>query len=406
VKSLRILFVARPYSVHTARWINQIADQGWDVHLFPSSEAPLHPNHRNLTTYYIERDPRTQLHESVRMRVLWPLSRGGSRVRSLSQRLPSTWTDRAEWLARVIRKTKPDIVHALEFQEAGYLVARAKALFGAGEFPPLAVSNWGSDIYLYGPLPEHTEKIKSLLRSADYYASECHRDVKLAKEYGFNGEVWPVVPASGGFDIGNMRQYAQPGPTSARGVIALKGYQHWAGRGLVGLRALELSADVLRAKGFTIAVYSIHDPDVRLAVERTAVRTGLRFDTTQVETREDVLRLQGRARVSIGLSISDGLSTSALESVIMGAFPVQSNTSCLCELVKCGEGALMVPPEDPNEVAAAIQRAATDDHLVDRAAELNAEVAHQRLSEAAVQPVVIAMYEQVARDANKKQPNS
>jgi glycosyltransferase involved in cell wall biosynthesis len=120
------------------------------------------------------------------------------------------------------------------------------------------------------------------------------------------------------------------------------------------------------------------------------------------ETRKDVLRVQGKARVSIGLSISDGLSTSALEAVIMGAFPVQSNTSCLCELVKCGEGALMVPPEDPNEVAAAIQRAATDDNLVDRAAELNAQAARERLSEEVVRPVVIAMYEQVAREAKKQ----
>jgi hypothetical protein len=399
---LRILFVARPYAVHSARWINQIADRGWDLHLFPSSESTPHSGYRNLTTYFIERNPRVKFHPSVKQRVLWPLSRGGSRVRSVAERLSTKWNDRAEWLAWLVRKIKPDIVHALEFQEAGYLVARAKTLFGPGEFPRLVVSNWGSDIYLYGPLPEHTEKIKALLRSADYYASECHRDVKLAEEYGFNGKVLPVVPASGGFDIGNMRQYAEPGPTSARRVIALKGYQHWAGRGLVGLRALELSADILRAKGFTIAVYSIYNPDVRLAVERTAVRTGLRFETTNAETREDVLRVHGKARVSIGLSISDGLSTSALEAVIMGAFPVQSNTSCLCELVKCGEGALMVPPEDPNEVAAAIQRAATDDDLVDRAGELNVQVARERLSEEVVRPVVIGMYEQMARDARKQ----
>ncbi|HEV2860186.1 MAG TPA: glycosyltransferase, partial [Pyrinomonadaceae bacterium] len=111
---------------------------------------------------------------------------------------------------------------------------------------------------------------------------------------------------------------------------------------------------------------------------------------------------QGRARVSIGLSISDGLSTSALEALIMGAFPVQSDTSCLCELVRCGEGALMVPPEDPTEVAAAIVRAATDDELVDRAAEQNARVAAERLSEAVVRPQVVGMYERAARGAGPK----
>jgi glycosyltransferase involved in cell wall biosynthesis len=395
---LRILFVARPYSVHTARWINQVADQGWDLHLFPSSEAPLHPDYRNLTAYYIERNARARVHESVRTRVLWPLSRGGSRLRSLAERLPAKWNDRAEWLARVIRKLKPDVIHALEFQEAGYLIARTKPLFRAGEFPPLIVSNWGSDIYLYGPLPDHTDKIRAVLKAADYYASECERDVTLAREYGFTGTAWPVLPAGGGFDIDNMRQYAEPGPTSQRRIIALKGYQHWAGRGLVGLRALELSADLLRAKGFTVAVYSLSNPDVRLAVERSAVLTGLKFEMAANETREAVLRVQGKARASIGLSISDGLSTSALEAVIMGALPIQSNTSCLCELVKCGEGALMVPPEDPTEVAAAIARAATDDDLVNRAAEANAEIARQRLSKDVIGPIVVGLYDQMKRE--------
>ena len=396
MKRLRILFVARPYSVHTSRWINQVADEGWDLHLFPSSESPLHPDYRNLTSYYIERDARAKLHDSVKTRVLWPFSRGGSRMRSLAKRLPSKWSDRAEWLARVIRKVKPDIIHALEFQEAGYLIAGTKALFAPGEFPPLIVSNWGSDIYLYGPLPDHTEKIKAVLKAADYYTAECERDITLAREYGFTGTAWPVLPAAGGFNIENMRQYAEPGPTSQRKVIALKGYQHWAGRGLVGLRALELCADVLRQRDYSIAVYSIYNPDVHLAVARAANRTRLRFETIAQESREDVLRVHGRARVSIGLSISDGLSTSALEAVIMGAFPVQSDTSCLCELVKCGEGVLMVPPEDPDAVAAAIVRAATDDQLVDQAAEDNARVAATHLSASVIRPRVVSLYQQVA----------
>src|SRR5204862_2700510 len=114
-------------------------------------------------------------------------------------------------------------------------------------------------------------------------------------------------------------------------------------------------------------------------------------------------RVQGKARVSIGLSISDGLSTSALEALIMGAFPVQSNTSCICELVKCGAGALMVAPEDPAEVASAIQRAASDDELVDRAAQLNAQVARERLSQTVIQPQVIELYEQVAHNSRRQQ---
>ena len=402
----RILFVARPYSVHTARWINQIADLGWDLHLFPGSETPLHPDYQNVTAYSFERDPRARPHETVRTRVLWPLPFAGSRVKLLANRLRPTWLDRAQWLARIIRRVKPDLIHALEFQEAGYLIARTKAMFSPGEFPTLMVSNWGSDIQLYGPLPEHTEKVKAVLAAADYYSSECERDVVLAREYGFTGHAFPAVPAAGGFDLENMRQYRQPGPTSARRVVALKGYQHWAGRALAGLRALELCADGLKARGMTVALHSVYNADVRLAAEAAAHRSGLPIELDKSESREDVLRTLGRARVSIGLSISDGLSTSALEGLIMGAFLVQSNTSCLMELLAGQRTALMVPPEDPKEIAEAIMLAVSDDEMVDRATAANDRIVAERLSDQVVRPEVVAMYRTIFERQTNNETNN
>jgi glycosyltransferase involved in cell wall biosynthesis len=391
---LRILFVARPISVHAARWINQVADAGWDLHLFPAFEGPLHPDFRNVTAYSVTRHGMTP-NAGVRRRALWPLPAGGYRVQMFARRLPERWGGRAAWLARVIKKLKPDLVHSLEFQQAGYLTLRARKFY-EGRFPAWVTSNWGSDIYLYGPLAGHREKIRGILEGCDYYTCECHRDVKLAREYGFRGEALPVLPVAGGFHIEKMREYRQPGPTSARRVIALKGYQHWAGRALVGLHAIERCADVLKAGGYTVAVYSAAE-DVQIAAERMAIATGLRLEIMPEGSHEEMLRLQGRTRVSIGLSISDGLSTSALEALVMGAFPVQSNTSCLDEeLVRDGETALIVPAEAPEAVAAAIRRAVTDDELVDRAVAVNDRVAASRLDYSIIQPQVVAMYERIA----------
>jgi len=328
--------------------------------------------------------------------VLWPLSKGGDRLRLISTKFPPHWFSRAAWLSRLIRWLKPDIIHTLEFQRAGYLTLEAKSLF-KGRFPTWIATNWGSDIYLFGPLSRHTEKIKGILANCDYYSSECHRDVELARAYGFKGETLPVTPVAGGFDVEGMQQYRQPGPTSARKLITLKGYQTWAGRAMAGLRAIELSADLLKEKGYRVAVY-LAGPDVRLAAERIAVSTGIAFDDIPASSHENMLRLHGRARVSIGLSISDGLSTSALEAIVMGAFPIQSNTSCLTEeFVRDGETILMVHPEDPTAIAAAIRRAVTDDNLVDRAAEINRTMAMERLSSAVIQPQVIATYKKLAK---------
>lgn len=395
MKPLRILFVVRPPSVHSARWINQIAGCGWDLHVFGAFESPWHPDFENVTAYsYASGPDRTD--KMFRSKKLWPLPIATERVKMLASRLPKHWSSRAAWLARAIRWLKPDIVHSLEFQQAGYLTLQARSIY-EGRFPPWVVSNWGSDIYLYGPLAAHVEKIKSILAACDYYACECHRDVKLAREYGFTKTALPVLPIAGGFKVDHLAQYRQPGPTSARKVITLKGYQHWAGRALVGLRALEQCAEQIKAGGYSVAVY-LAEEDVRIAAEHMALRTGIPLEILPPSSHENVLRLHGRSRVSIGLSISDGLSTSALEAMVMGAFPVQSNTSCLTELVKHGETALMVPAEEPTEVAAAIRRAIADDAMVDRAAELNIRLAAERLDCSVVQPQVVKIYERIAAE--------
>jgi len=60
---------------------------------------------------------------------------------------------------------------------------------------------------------------------------------------------------------------------------------------------------------------------------------------------------------------------------------------------------LLVPPEDPVAIAAAIRRALSDDALVDRAAEINARITSERIDRTVIQPQVIAMYEKVVARA-------
>jgi glycosyltransferase involved in cell wall biosynthesis len=292
----------------------------------------------------------------------------------------------------VIRRIKPEIIHSLEIQHAGYLTLDARNQLG-GALPAWIVTNWGSDIYLFGRLAGHVEKIRAVLSACDYYSCECRRDVELARSFGFKGEVLPVLPNSGGYRLDRMRLLRQNGPTSARRLIVLKGYQGWSGRALVGLRAIELCADAL--KGYRIAVY-LAGPDVALAAELLAQSTGIPIEIVPECSHEAMLRLHGRARVSIGLSISDAISTSLLEAMVMGSFPVQSNTSCAGEWVQDGKTGFIVPPEDPGLIADAIRRAVTDDALVDQAAEVNAGLAAERLNYSMIQSRVVAMYRHIA----------
>src|SRR5262249_3421113 len=159
-----------------------------------------------------------------------------------------------------------------------------------------------------------------------------------------------------------MAQFRTPGPISARRAIALRGYQNWAGRALTGIRALERAADVL--DDYTIDVFLWHSsPDTELAVNLAAKRSGLNFVLAPRMSHEAVLQMHGRSRALVALSISDGISTSMLEAVTMGSFPIQSHTSCANEWLEHGKTGFLVHPEDPEEVEAAIRRVVADDVL-------------------------------------------
>ena len=391
---MRILFVAIPDSVHAARWVNQISQQGWDIHLFAATSAPPHLDFRNVTIYGFSAARPPGLHPSVRLRGLWPSRRGAERLGELISPVP--------WLVRTIRWLKPDCIHSLEFQHAGYLALEAKARLKS-QFPPWIVTNWGSDIYLFGRLAEHAPKVKGILASCDYYTCECERDIALARAYGFKGEVLPVVPVGGSYRVKELQQFRQPGRTSARRMITLKGYQNWAGRALVGLRAIELAATALT--DYRVAVY-LAAPEVKIAAELISQSTGIPIEIVSRCPHEEILRLHGRARASIGLSISDAISTSFLEAIMMGSFPIQSNTGCGDEWVRDGENGLLVHPEDPEGVAAAIRRAVTDDELVDRAAAINTRQSLERLDHSVLQPKVLEMYNRVAAQAVLSRANN
>jgi glycosyltransferase involved in cell wall biosynthesis len=110
----------------------------------------------------------------------------------------------------------------------------------------------------------------------------------------------------------------------------------------------------------------------------------------------------GRARIAIGVNVTDGTPNTMLEAMVMGAFPIQSDTISTAEWITHGENGLLVPPEDHEAIAAAIRWALLDDALVDRAAEINAQITAERIDRAVIQPEVIAMYEKVAAQGKQR----
>lgn len=390
---MRILFVGFPTSIHVLRWMRQVQDQGWDIHLFPSQGWDLNPGHRNITFHTNCSQRPAQIDPSVKYVGWWPHRRTLSKAMHLAQRFRPKLVSHTERLAHTIRQIRPNLIHSLEFQAAGYLTMSARWLAGP-PFAKWAVTNYGSDIYLFGQTKEHQTQIENILEISQYYFCETERDIRLARDYGLAGEAMPVVPGAGGFDLQKLQRLRSPGPVSDRKLIMLKGYQGLFGRCQTALRAIEMCADVLR--DYRILIYLCGGPEVAIPAEILARKTGLRIDIMpHTQNHDRMLRLHGRARMSIGLNISDGCSTSFLETIAMGSFPIQSNTAVPDEWIEDGHTGAIVHPMDPEGVAAAIRRAATDDELVNRAGEENWKTVCARLDEVKIRKTVIDCYKKM-----------
>jgi len=396
---MKILFVAMSNSIHTARWIGQIADIGWSLHIFPSIDyGDTHKDLRNVTIHHSIYGKRKNQNDNVILKgqpVFSNILAWGGRW--LLKHLNPHY--RRDALIRVIEEIQPDIIHSMEFQSGAYLVLDTKQEYirrhgNFRKFPVWIVTNWGSDIYLFGKYPEHQDKIKGVLKECDYYSCECYRDVKLAKDFEFKGKFLPVLPNAGGFDLASLeksKRYILP--PSNRKIILLKGYHGWAGRALVGFDAIELCADKLR--DFRVEVFSCSSEEVKKKGQQLSQKTGIAVNILPPVSHEEMLSRFGNARIYVGLSISDAISTSLLEAMVMGAFPIQSDTSCADEWITNGKSGFIVPAEDTAIIAKKILQALEDDKLVDNAAEINSRTVKERLDYDTIKSRVITEYEKI-----------
>jgi glycosyltransferase involved in cell wall biosynthesis len=392
---MKILFVAQAVSPHTARWINQLQGQGWDIRLFDMLGSFPHAELRGITEYSLlfprkisPTKPISYGHPFFLKHGLdpFPLSVVGFFTRRIFQ-------NRIPQLIQVIRDFQPDIIHSMEMQSESYPLLEALDAFGRKLPAPWVITTWGSDIYHFRQFPEHLEKIQKVLNSCDYLLPDCARDARISRELGFKGSIPMVLPAIGGYSVSEMRSHIKEDIASNRRLIMLKGYHGWAGRALTALDALEACATEL--KDYEIIVY-LASPVVVERVKSIQQSGKLNIKVMPRSPYRVILESFGQARIAIAISQTDGVPISMLEAMTMGAFPIQSDTESTAEWLTHETNGLLVDPEDITGIEHAIRRALADDALVNNAAQVNFELVSKKLDARVVQPKIIEMYKSIA----------
>jgi glycosyltransferase involved in cell wall biosynthesis len=367
----KILFICFTESVHSGRWISQLKDNDeFEIQIFPTTFSfSIHPELKSFNVCI----PLFWIRNVI---FFFKLNKHINKLQSLISLILKVFFPNflQNKLSKKLKTFQPHIVHTLETQHAGYLyhqVLSGKSNMNVKWWH----SNWGSDIQLFSKIEAHKIKIISLLNKIDYYSCECTRDVDLAYNLGFKGVAFDVYPNTGGFDIQKLNSINFNSlNTSERRVILLKGYQGWAGRSLVGIRALERCSDLL--KGYSIKLFSVapNSIDVQTSVALFIANTGIKMEVLPNNlSHEEMLLLHSSARISIGLSVGDGISTSLLEAMAMGSFPIQSNSSCCNEWFEHGISGFSVNAEDSESIEKVIRLALLNDDLVNSARLINYE---------------------------------
>lgn len=376
---MKILFISMP-SIHVIRWVDNLKDSGYELYWFDVTDKG-------------KLDVTNKIHQFTnwKARKIPPIK--GEYF--LSKRAPFLYEKvkpfleitENEFLEKIVNEIKPDVVHSFEMQNCSYQIRKTM-----DKHPDLKwiYSCWGNDLYYYKNFKEHKSQIIKVLHRVNFIHTDCKRDFDIAKSLGFRGKYLGVIPGGTGYKLDELQKIKIP--VEQRKIILVKGYEHIFGRGLNIIKALEEITEEI--KDYEVVVFAAHSIVIEYIKQKklpfnTLDRHGLKH--------YEVLELMGKALVYIGNSISDGMSNTLLEAIVMGAFPIQSNPGNVSEEIINNNinGLIINNPESTLEIKNLILDALKDKKRLIKAEKINSDIAISRLDFKKNRHKVIAIYNSI-----------
>ena len=357
IKRNNLVLVGMVESSHFKSWLKVLIDQELfnSIWIIPSDYQV-----KKLNKITLNSKSRTKL-RVFNFPLGWKLNNLSFRVLDLIFGLK--W--RSIPLYLFIKIVKPKYIHFHELQHGAYIYNHIFKNFSNRRKFKTICSTWGSDLLFYGRLDSHRDELRKVLTWTDTLTSERADDIEIAESIGFSGKfVAPVY-----ITVGTKFPIELPKIVpSKRSEIIIKGYQDSHGRALNALAALELVHSDLGK--FKIRIFSASQP-VKLQIEFLKNKYG--WDIAEIPriSNEEMQYHFSNSRLYIGLSVSDGLSTSMIEAIKNGAFALQSSNSAANLFLEDWVTGFISDLWDIESIARKIQIALSSDDLVDNAVSIN-----------------------------------
>lgn len=392
----KILFIGFTESSHTHSWINLLDESELNVRLF-GLPSGVPPDGFKVRTY-VTGVTSARLDAETRARFYSRRWVGQLSKKSLSRFLLGD-VRRLEdrWLARIIRRWKPDVVHTLGLIPASFFYFRVRQRYELRTFGKWVLQlRGGSDLTLNRLDSDMLPRIAEVIRECDQLLSDNEENFKYAFEMGLKEEqITPLrtVPGTGGIEIDALAKDWQPPPSRRRLILWPKAAESPWAKALPILEAIKLSWE--RIQPCQIHLLAM-EPEIRswFLTLPEQIRACCHLD--ERIPRERVLKLMTEARVMLAPSLIDGTPNSMFEAMAAGALPIVSPLDTIRPVVKDEQNVLFARNLYPTEIAAALVRAMTDDALVDRVAEANLALVRKIANRAIIRPRVIEFYRHLA----------
>jgi len=378
---MRILLVSIK-SIHFRRWAEQLEHSGHEVFFFDISGKQGTLNGM----------PWMQQKQSWKYRWDFPgrygLKKSFPRLYKWIQYVNDRPVDAV--FEAYLKAVNPDVVHSFTLH-----LSCTPILNVMNTFPHIkwVLSTWGSDLYYHQNIPLYKKGIIKVLPRVDCLFTDCKRDIELAKQLGFKGQVLGSFPGGGGYDLKQYDSFIIQ-PISSRNLILIKGYQGELGRCITVMKALMLLNEEL--KHYRVVVFGA-DMEVVEFVQSNGFTSMFDFEIYDISkslSHKTVLKLMGQSIIYIGNSISDGMPNTLLEAIVMGAFPIQSNPEgATAEIIRDGENGLLIEDcENVEAIKLLLLKALSDVQLMEAAFQINQQQIKPQLERSLVTSRVLKAY--------------
>ena len=174
--------------------------------------------------------------------------------------------------------------------------------------------------------------------------------------------------------------------------VYIKGYGGQFGLGAI---AIEVGMNLLKEFSWIELVIVSVSPELEKITKELVIKYPNRVQYWTVKSKlkhDEVLNLLQRSIIYIGASKSDGISTTFLEALVAGAYPVQTDTSCASEWTKKGFHASVVPPNFESIYDAA-KHALNNLKVTEKFVVMNKELSKIHLLSPSINQVALKFYD-------------